>query len=185
MNAIELLLTRTSCSKLTTPAPSNDEMGEVVQAALRAPDHASLSPYKFLVYQGEDSLKQLGELMLQAKLQLDPNLSDELQEKTRNLPLRAPMVVVAVATHIEHPKVPFVEQIVTTGCALHSMLFALQTKGFNGYWRTGGLAQNDHLKQSLGFTQADEIVGFLYVGTPMIKSFKPNNKDPLDYIEYR
>jgi len=33
-------------------------------------------------------------------------------------------------------------------------------------WRTGELAYNEQVKQGLGISEQDEIVGFLYIGTP-------------------
>ena len=42
------LLTRNSPRELTTPFPSRDEMQEIYQAALRAPDHAWLRPTRFI-----------------------------------------------------------------------------------------------------------------------------------------
>lgn len=185
MEALELLLSRTSCGKLTAPAPNAKIMQTVFQSALRAPDHAGLKPWKFLVYDNEASLKALGETFVEAKRAVDPNISEEAIEKTRNLPLRAPMVIIAVAKIQEHPKVPAIEQVVSCGCAVHAMLFALQAQGYAGYWRTGELAFNPHLKEKLGIDEADEIVGFLYVGTPIINALKENSSSIEDFVEYR
>ena len=46
------LLTRNSPRELTTPIPSKDEMNEIYQAALRAPDHAWLRPSRFIEVTG-------------------------------------------------------------------------------------------------------------------------------------
>ncbi len=185
MEALELLLSRTSCGKLTAPAPGKEVMQTVFHAALRAPDHAGLKPWKFLVYDNEASLKALGETFVEAKLAADPDLESAVIEKTRNLPLRAPMVIIAVARIQEHPKVPAIEQVVSCGCAVHAMLYALQAQGFAGYWRTGELAFNPHLKKKLGVDEADEIVGFLYIGTPLINAIKENSSALEDFVEYR
>ena len=52
MDAITNLLTRNSPRELTTPIPSKDEMHEIYQAALRAPDHAWLRPSRFIEVTG-------------------------------------------------------------------------------------------------------------------------------------
>ena len=46
------LLTRNSPREFTTPVPSKDEMREIYQAALRAPDHAWLRPSRFIEVTG-------------------------------------------------------------------------------------------------------------------------------------
>ena len=53
MDAITNLLTRNSPRELTAPIPSKDEMHEIYQAALRAPDHAWLRPSRFIEVTGK------------------------------------------------------------------------------------------------------------------------------------
>jgi nitroreductase len=48
MDTIETLLTRKSSPRLSEPSPSKDELEIIFQTALRAPDHASLKPWKFI-----------------------------------------------------------------------------------------------------------------------------------------
>ncbi len=185
MNVLDLLLNRSSCGRLEQPLPNKEQLDVIFKSALRAPDHAGLTPWRFLVYEGQESLTKLGELFLEAKLKLNPELEEAQRNRTLSLPLRAPMVIVAIAPIQEHPKVPAVEQIVSCGCAVQAMLYALQAQGFAGYWRTGELASNVHLKELLGTEAKDEIVGFLYIGTPMISLDKPSNKNVEDFFEYR
>ena len=47
-----------------------------------------------------------------------------------------------------------------------AMQMAAQAQGFNGIWRTGWFAYDSHIKQKLELEEKDEIVGFLYLGTP-------------------
>ncbi len=63
MDAITNLLTRNSPRELTTPIPSKDEMHEIYQAALRAPDHAWLRPSRFIEVTGK-GLEKLSEIFI-------------------------------------------------------------------------------------------------------------------------
>ncbi len=47
MDALEALTTRRSSPRLTTPAPSREQLDIIVQSALRAADHALLRPRDF------------------------------------------------------------------------------------------------------------------------------------------
>ena len=50
---MENLLSRNSPRELTTPIPSKEDMSEIYQAALRAPDHAWLRPSRFIQVTGK------------------------------------------------------------------------------------------------------------------------------------
>ncbi|NVJ51283.1 MAG: nitroreductase family protein, partial [Gammaproteobacteria bacterium] len=82
----------------------------------------------------------------------------------------------------EHPKVPAIEQAISCGCAVHGMLLAAQAMGYGGYWRTGSLAFNQALKAEFGIKASDEIVGFLYLGTPLVNVEKPSMAAPEQYF---
>lgn len=163
MDALQLLLSRTSQPRLTEPAPSGDELNCILQAGLRAPDHGALTPWKFIVCKGE-GLIRLGQIFQNAAKNSAMNDSDV--ERALKLPMRAPMVIIAIADYKQHPKVPRTEQICSAACAVHAMQLAAVAQSFQGFWRTGTYATSHAVKASLGLKEEDEIVGFLYVGTP-------------------
>lgn len=57
MDTLTALMTRTSQGALTEPAPSADVLNHAFQAALRAPDHRLLRPWRYLVIDGEARLR--------------------------------------------------------------------------------------------------------------------------------
>ena len=178
MDALTLLLQRQSQPKLVDPAPQGEALNNILQAATRAPDHAGLRPWRFVVCSG-DGLSRLGDVFQQAAVNAGKEEKDIL--RAAQLPHRAPMVIVAIATFKEHPKVPWVEQVASTACAIHSMQMAALAQGFNGMWRTGSYAQDGTVKDRFGLTEKDEIVGFLYLGTP---AFNAPPKAPIDAKEH-
>src|SRR3990167_6729703 len=111
MTPLPLLLPRRSFPILTAPTPSKDQINTLMQAALRAPDHGNLKPFRFLVCAGE-KLAQLGELYAQG-MQQSGEVDPVKLERARGLPLRAPMVVIAVASFQDSPKAPRQEQLLT------------------------------------------------------------------------
>jgi nitroreductase len=171
LDAIDALLQRTASPRLIEPAPSEAELETIYKAGLRAPDHGMLRPWRFLVVQGE-SREKLGKLFADS---LNPE-SEEEKTKLRNAPMRAPIVIVAVAEIQEHPKVPSVEQVTATAAAIQNMSVAIHALGYSSIWRTGKAAFNEGVKEALGFSAKDEIVGFLYVGTPTVQREVPENK---------
>ena len=178
---LHFLQQRNSAPKLTAPAPSDAELKEMFSAAMRAPDHARLRPWRFLTVAGERR-EALGALFREALLARNPLADDSAQEKAASAPLRAPLLVVVVARLCEHPKVPYIEQQLAAGCAAHGLLLAAETLGYAGIWRTGDACFDRKVMDGLGLSSSEEIVGFLYLGTRQGDP-KPLPKLPIeDYV---
>jgi len=165
MDAITLLTTRYSSARLTEPAPAGDDLELIKQAALRVPDHGALRPWRFVVFNGKKALSKLGDIFAEAALEDQPTIAEEMLERARQLPLRAPMVIACIAKCREHAKVPVAEQVQSAACAVMAMQQAAFALGFGGIWRTGAYTQYDFVKQALELGEDDEIVGYLYLGT--------------------
>ncbi|WP_163931024.1 NAD(P)H nitroreductase [Paraferrimonas sp. SM1919] len=181
MQALELLLQRQSCPKLTAPAPNAEQLQTILQAGSRAPDHANLSPWEFIVVQDEGLAKLTDILVDAAHKRAEPQASID---KAKVMAYRAPMIIVVIAKVSEHPKVPIIEQHLSAGCAVMAMQMAAQAQGLNGIWRTGTPAFDNNVKQALGATGDDEIVGFLYLGTPSCEIKIKPNKDLSKVVRY-
>lgn len=179
---LDLLTSRVSHPRLSAPAPTAEQMELVYQSALRAPDHKCLKPWRYLVIEGE-SLNKLGDLFCQAAKLGDNNLTQAQEAKYKAMPLRAPMVIVGISKNIEHLKVPQEEQVVSCGVAMGYMLVALQALGYGAMWRTGAMAENKYVKEGLGLSDQETLVGFLYIGTPQSEAKKLVSVDSHDYFK--
>ncbi len=179
MDALTLLLTRRSQPRLTAPAPQGEALENIKQAALRTPDHASLCPWQFLVIEGK-GLDQLGSLFEQSAI--DNDKSDREIQRAPQLPVRAPMIIVVATQYKEHEKVPMVEQLGSAACATMAMQMAAVAQGYQGIWRTGAYAHCSIVKAGLGISEDDEIVGFLYLGTPAQNLPEKNTPDSSEFF---
>ncbi|MFT6274969.1 MAG: nitroreductase [Halioglobus sp.] len=161
---LHALQNRNSAPRLCGPAPSRDELKEMIRAAIRAPDHAWLRPWRFLAIEGHRR-EALGHILENGLITRDPLAGDMARNKASRAPLRAPLILVAIARLIEHPKVPESEQRLSAACATHSVLLAAEALGYAGMWRTGGSSFDRTVMADLGLSNNEEIVGFLYLGT--------------------
>ena len=164
MTVLAALHTRNSHPRLTQPGPNQDALESILHAGLRAPDHARLRPWQFVVIQ-DNARERLGRVFERSLLLKKPDAADAEREKARCAPLRAPLIVAGLLKPVEHPKVPRVEQVAAVACALHGMSLASEALGFGTMWRTGDYARDPVVIESLGGTAGDEIIGFLYIGT--------------------
>lgn len=164
MEAIDLLLTRESALKLAAPGPSQAELDTIFRAAVRAPDHGRLRPWRFIVIDTEHRAA-FGALMAQSLLRRMPDASDDMVQREHAKAMRAPTIVVTAAkVQKGHKIVPF-EQIGSAAAATQTILLAANALGYGAVWKTGDAAYDPAVKAAFGLTEDDEIMGFLYVGT--------------------
>lgn len=165
MDAMTLLHERSSMGKLMAPAPDAEQLEAIYRAALRAPDHKELRPWRFIEFSGEGR-ERLGELFAEAEYREDPHVGDTVLNAARKKPLRAPMVIAVVAKVApEVPKVPKVEQVISAGCAAHAILLAAHAQGLGAMWRSGKYAFDPVVRKGLGLDDDDELIAFIYLGT--------------------
>ena len=163
MDALSALHGRVSCPKLIDPAPKGETLKNIQKAAFRAADHARMRPWRFLVLEG-NSRESLGELFIKAASAKDTVLTDKQKERIASKPLRAPMIMVVIASLKENPKVPDIEQIISAGAAAQNMITAAYAQGIGAIWRTGDVAYDQVVMDGLGLAGNEQIIGFLYLG---------------------
>lgn len=180
MEAKELLLNRSSMPRLVEPAPSDEDLALLEAAALRVPDHMSLTPYQVISFQGEYRA-ELGDIY-QAAAEYE-GFSDQAIAKAASLPLRAPLVLMVATNYQDNDKVPTEEQYASAACAAHAILQMAFALGYGAIWRTGPYAQSQFVKDQLELEDND-ILGFIYIGTPAMDIPIKPAKDVTVFREY-
>ena len=167
MEALDAVMTRSSVAPafLAEPAPEGTALERILAAGASAPDHGRLRPWRFIVIRGEARVR-LGEVFAAALRQRQPDASEAAIEQERARPLRAPLLIAVVAkVDPQHPKIPEVEQILSTGAAVQNMLIAAHAQGFGAKWLTGANAYDAHVKAALGLCPDDRLAGFVHLGS--------------------
>lgn len=164
MDAIDLLLTRESALKLEPPGPSPEELDQIFAAAVRAPDHGRLRPWRFVVID-QDRRARFGELMAESLRRREPGVPAEALQKEREKAFRAPCIVVVAAKLARGHKIPEIEQLAAASSAAQTIMLAAPALGYGAMWKTGAPAYDSGVKAALGLAEDDEIIGFLYLGT--------------------
>ena len=180
MDALENILNRVSARSLKSPHPSKEEMDIVYKAALRAPDHAWLRPSSFIEV-SDKGLDKLSKIFFDFANTI-PDIKEEIKEKYKKAPYRAPMIIILVNTYKEHPKVPKIEQKLSTAAGAQNILLSLRALGYSAIWRTGKLAFNPYVSSRLGLNKDQEILGYLYVGTADGKNKKIPEIDEENFV---
>ncbi|MCZ6765050.1 MAG: nitroreductase [Alphaproteobacteria bacterium] len=165
MDAITALTTRASAFKLTEPAPSQEDLDTILAAAVRAPDHGRLRPWRFLCIRGA-AREKLGRAMAEKMARDNAEANASMLARTAAKPLRAPLIIAVIGTvDTEHPKIPEIEQVLSAGSAAQNIMLAAYALGYGCMWKTGEICYDDAFKALLGVKPTDHIVGFMYLGT--------------------
>ncbi len=165
LDALAALLNRCSVGArhLREPAPSNDALLHMAAAALRAPDHAGLTPYRFAVVV-DDQRERLGELFHAEALA--QGRSREQAQRDRERATGVPMLVAVIARiDAGHPVATVHEQWIALGGALSNFLTAAHALGYGGKMLSGSKVRADAVMSAF-CRPGESLVGWMVLGTP-------------------
>ena len=163
---LDALLARRSLGPkhLREPAPGDADLRRMAEAALRAPDHAGLVPFRFAVVRGQAPRERLAALFAAAAR--DAGKSDEQARLDAERAVRAP-VTVAVVARIDpgHPQVPAHEQWAAVGGAIANFLNAAHALGYAGKMLSGAKVRQARVVAAF-CGPGETLAGWIVLGTP-------------------
>jgi nitroreductase len=142
-----------------------EELREILSAALSAPDHGALRPWR-LVLCAPESRDRLAALFVEAKVSRHPDATPLEIEREREKAMQPPVLLALVASPkagIE--KIPEIEQVASAGAALQSILLAAHGLGFGAIMLSGSRCAADNVRTALGVRPGETILGFISIGT--------------------
>lgn len=185
MDILEAINTRYSVKKLKADPLPRDVIEKLLDAGNRAPNHYKVRPWRFFVLTG-NARNKLGDVMAASQHDRQPDVPSEGLDKTRALPLRAPVVIAVGVDQPVEPKVLELENYAAASAACQNILLAAHALGLGAIWRTGDWARDEKVKEFFGLTADQHIVGFIYVGYPEIAgepASRPSFEDRTVWME--
>lgn len=175
--ALDALLTRYSVGPkyLVEPGPSDAQLAWMAQAALRAPDHAELVPYRFKLVRG--AAKE-GMAALFADAARAAGKGEEGAALDAERALKPPLTVAVVARiDLGHPQVPAHEQWAAVGGAIANFMTAAHVLGYGGKMLSGAKVRQPAI--AAAFCEPGEtLLGWIALGTPARPPAGPSRKPP-------
>src|SRR5262245_57854893 len=112
--ALDILKTRRSVKpmELAGPAPALGELETLLTIASRVPDHGKLTPWRFIVFEG-DARHKAGAAIAAAFRRANPQAPEDQVAFERNRLARAPLVIAVVSRAAPHVKIPEWEQVLS------------------------------------------------------------------------
>lgn len=185
MDVFEAIHNRHSQGNVKQDPVPRELIEKLLAAAVQAPNHYKVRPWRFVVLTGE-GLKKLGDVMAASQQERHPEWPLEAFDKCRSLPLRAPVLIAVGVDKPSEAKVLEFENVAATAAAVQNLLLAAYALGLGAKWRTDIWARDAKVKEFLGFEPDQHIIGFIYLGYPefVIESApRPSFEDRTVWIE--
>jgi len=165
MDVFETIHHRHMQAKVKQDALPRALIEKLLSAAVQAPNHYKVRPWRFVVLTG-NARSKLGDVMAASLRDRHPEFPQEAFDKSRALPLRAPVVIAVGVDKSTEEKVLEIENVVAVATACQNLLLAAEAEGLAVKWRTGEWAQDLMVKEFLGFSGDQHLIAFLYMGYP-------------------
>lgn len=159
---LRFLARRRSASAVTLaePAPTPAELEALLNLAVRVPDHGKLSPWRFVLLEGDGKARYAAKLEALAQSRGDSKAVAKLGK------LRIPPLGVAVISSPRPSEIPEWEQLLSAGAVCTTLLYAAQALGYGANWITDWYAYDAKAKEILGLSPSEQVAGFIFMGTP-------------------
>jgi nitroreductase len=165
MDVFDTIHNRHSQGKVKQDPVPRALIEKLLSAAVQAPNHYKVRPWRFVVLTG-NARNQLGDVFAASQRDRYPDLPPEASDKTRGLPLRAPVVIAVGVDRPSEEKVLDIENVCAVSAACQNILLAAEAEGLAVKWRTGEWARDPKIKEYLGFSADQHLIAYLYIGYP-------------------
>jgi nitroreductase len=177
----DTLLSRQSIKFVQAPGPTDEQLDLILQAALRAPDHGAVRPWRFALVRGQD-VPALVDIGVRAGLAAGRPLPDAKVNNARKWLAQVPLVIAVACAPDPAGRIPEHESMLSVGAAVMNMLNAAHALGLAAFWSTGIGTYLEGVGEALGFDALDtRFMGYVSIGTPIDT---PREKARPDYREF-
>lgn len=156
-------------------------ISQMLENANWAPTHALTEPWRFTVFTGE-GLKKLADFQSELYKKLstaDGSFDEKKYQKLQDKPLLCSHIIGIGMKRDPKKKIPEVEEIEATACAVQNMYLTAAAYGVGCYWGTGGITYKDEAKAFFGLGEEDKFLGFLFVGMPKEGKWPEGRRQPI------
>ena len=158
---------------MVAPGPSEEQLAQAVQAAMRAPNHGRLRPWRMVTISAAQR-PALADLFEQFARDSDKSMEEVAIERERAF--NGPVLLAWIGRITDDvAKVPRHEQWICVGGALSNFMNAVHFMGYGAKILSGRKCQHPALVQAF-CAAGEQLVGFVCIGTPT-RALEPREKD--------
>ncbi|MCF6231519.1 MAG: nitroreductase [Rhodobacteraceae bacterium] len=166
---LDFLLTRRSrpAKTLVAPAPTRAQLGPILQAAARSPDHGKLEPWRFVVIE-RGAMARLADLAEACGVRLGK--TEQEIAKGRSQFDMGVLAVAVIEVQMPSEKVPAIEQSYSAGAVCLALLNGALASGWGANWLSGWMTHDpEFCRQGLGLEDHERIAGLIHIATQGVR----------------
>jgi nitroreductase len=178
-SVLNFLKTRKSGSAkaMGDPGPNAVQIAEMLEIAVRVPDHGKLNPWRFILFEGRARV-DIGDAFMARWKVLHPDHGEDSLAFQRGLFMRAPVVIAVVSTAGPHGKIPEWEQLLSSAAVCFNIVLAATAMGFDAQWQTDWVAYDEEAIAAMGLKGFERVAGLVYIGSATVPLEDRPRPDP-------
>lgn len=150
--------------KVGEQPPTRDEIAELLELAVRAPNHHLTEPWRFHVLKGAER-DRLARAITDEAVSRGADPAEAAADGAKKV-ARAPVIVVFTCVASDGPDVVEGEEIASVAMAMQNFLLGAYASGLGAMLRTGPAAYHRSIREHLDLLPNERAVGFVYLGYP-------------------
>lgn len=151
--------------RVGTTRPERAEIEELLELAVRAPNHHRTEPWRFYVVAGSE-LDRIARALADEEIETKGSDPNDALVSARKKVERAPVIVVFTCLPSTDPKVIEQEEIASVAMAIENFLVGAHARGLGAMLRTGTAAYHPAFARHMGLEPSEKVVGLVYLGYP-------------------
>jgi len=146
------------------PGPSKDHITQILETAVRVPDHGKLGPWRFILFENQ-ARQDFGDFLSARFKEVNPTAPEALLQLENQRFMRAPLIICVIAKIKAGIKIPEWEQELSVGASCQNILTAASLLGFASQWLTEWYAYDEAVENRLGLDKDERVAAFIYIGS--------------------
>jgi nitroreductase len=165
LDVFEAMYNRQSIAKFRPDPVPHALVEQLLSAAVQAPNHYKVRPWRFVVVTGE-ARNRMGEVLACSLQKRLPDAPSSALDAERAKPMQAPLIIAVAVDLPTEPRVIALENICAAASAVQNMLLAAHALGLGAKWRSGPAAFDPEVKAFFGFAPEQDLIALVYIGYP-------------------
>lgn len=159
-----------------------DQIELILGNAQWAPNHGKTEPWRFMVYESEESRNALSQALGKIYIE-EVNEADQNDAKLAKLirrPLISSVVIAVCMSRQKEERIPEIEEIEAVACAVQNMQLTATAYGIGSFWSSPTIIYSDRMKKYLEIGEKDKCLGLIYLGYSK-EEWPKSHRKPLEY----
>lgn len=141
----------------------DEQITSLLELADWAPTHANTEPWKFIVYTNAKTFGKQHADLYQTSTPAE-GFMQMTYDKLLHMGDMASHVIICYMQRKPLVRIPALEEIAATACAMQNILLGATALDIASYWGSGGVLYKPAMKQFLNLGDDDVVLGALYLG---------------------